>query len=304
MSVLTRWLSKRVSARTLSVLALAAIATALAASHGWAANGPRPWELGFRPAATPVMQRLVAFHDYIILPIIFAIATFVLGLLLYVIVRYSHRRNPVPSRTSHNTVIEMTWTIVPVLILVVIAIPSFKLMYYMDKAKNPQMTIKVTGHQWYWTYQYPDQGKLSFDSNMVRDASLKPGQERLLTADNPLVVPVNTTIEVLVTSTDVIHSWFVPEFGVQEYGVPGRVNESWFRIERPGIYYGQCNQLCGINHAYMPIEIHAVSKEEFQSWLKGAKQKFAATPPANRLRLAAVPTSPGASGEASAGIHH
>ncbi|HEV2097980.1 MAG TPA: cytochrome c oxidase subunit II [Stellaceae bacterium] len=301
MSILIRLLSKRVAARALLVL-LAAIATALAAPHVWA-SGPQPWEMDFRPPATPVMQRLVAFHNELLV-ITFAIATFVLGLLLYVIVRFSHRRNPVPSRTSHNTVIEMLWTIVPVLILVVIAIPSFKLMYYMDKAKNPQMTIKATGHQWYWTYEYPDQGKLSFDSNMVRDASLKPGQERLLTADNPLVVPVDTTIQVLVTSTDVIHSWFVPEFGVQEYGVPGRVNESWFRIERPGTYYGQCNQLCGINHAYMPIEIHAVSKNAFQSWLKGAKQKFAAAARRSRLRLVAVATTPGASGQALAGIRH
>jgi cytochrome c oxidase subunit II len=303
MSVLTRLLSKRVAARALPVLALAAIAAALAAAHAWAANGPQPWEIGLRPPATPVMDSLEWFHNVIILPIIFVIATIVLGLLLYVIVRYSARRNPVPSRTSHNPVIEMTWTIVPVLILVFIAVPSFKLMYYMDKAKDPQMTIKVTGHQWYWTYEYPDQGKLSFDSNMVKDASLKPGQVPLLTADNPLVVPVHTVIQVLVTSTDVIHSWFVPEFGVQEYGVPGRVNESWFNIERPGIYYGQCNQLCGINHAYMPIEIHAVSKQDFQNWLQTAKQKFAAGAPQNGLRLAAT-TPPATSGEASSGIRH
>jgi cytochrome c oxidase subunit 2 len=283
---------------------LAVIAAVLAASHARAAGAPRDWELGFRPPATPVMQRLEAFHDYLILPIIFAIATFVLGLLLYVIVRFSARRNPVPSRTTHNTVIEMTWTIVPVLILVIIAIPSFKLMYYMDAAEHPQMTVKVTGHQWYWSYEYPDQGKLSFDSNMVRDASLKPGQERLLTADNPLVVPANTTITVLVTSTDVIHSWFVPEFGVQEYAVPGRVNHAWFRIERPGTYYGQCNQLCGINHAYMPIEIRAVSKQDFQSWLKGAKQKFAEDAPKSGLRLAAVTTASGMSGGTSAAIRH
>ena len=302
MSVLARLRSRRVAERAFLVLALAAIAAALAAPHAWA-NGPQPWEMDLRPAATPVMHRLEAFHDELLV-ITFAIATFVLGLLLYVIVRFSHRRNPVPSRTSHNTVIEMMWTIVPVLILVVIAIPSFKLMYYMDKAKNPQMTIKATAHQWYWTYEYPDQGKLSFDSNMVKDAALKPGQERLLTADNPLVVPVDTTIRVLVGSTDVIHSWFVPEFGVQEYGVPGRLNESWFEVERPGTYYGQCNQLCGINHAYMPIEIHAVSKEEFQSWLKGAKQKFAAAVPQSRIRVADAATTPDASPERSAGIRH
>lgn len=303
MSVLTRLLSRR-AARALPALALTAIAAALAASHAWAANGPQPWEIDFQPAATPVMESLEWFHNVIILPIIFVIATFVLGLLLYVIVRYSARRNPVPSRTSHNSVIEMTWTIVPVVILVFIAIPSFKLMYYMDKAKDPQMTIKVTGHQWYWSYEFPDQGKLSFNSSMVQDASLKPGQERLLTADNPLVVPVDTTIQVLVTSTDVIHSWFVPAFGVQEYAMPGRVNESWFRVERPGTYYGECNQLCGINHAYMPIEIHAVSKEAFQNWLKAAKQKFAGTTRENALQVAAVTTDADAGARASIELRH
>jgi cytochrome c oxidase subunit II len=303
MSVLTRLLSKRVAARALPALALAACAAALVALPAWAANGPRDWEIGFQPAATPVMQRLEAFHNELLV-IIFAIATFVLGLLLYVIVRFSARRNPVPSHTSHNAVIEMMWTIVPVLILVVIAVPSFKLMYYMDKAKDPQMTIKVTGHQWYWSYEYPDQGKLSFNSSVVQDASLKPGQKRLLTADNPLVVPVDTTIQVLVTSTDVIHSWFVPAFGVQEYAMPGRVNESWFRVERPGTYYGECNQLCGINHAYMPIEIHAVSKAAFQNWLKGAKQKFADAAQENALKVAAVTTDGGAGARASAELRH
>ena len=288
MSVLKTLLAARAAARALPALVLAAMAIAIPAAL---ANGPEDWEIGFKPPATPVMEQLEKFHDYFVLPIITVITVIVLGLLAYVMIRYSARRNPVPSRTSHNSVIEMVWTIVPVLILVAIAIPSFKLMYYMDKAKNPQMTIKVTGHQWYWTYEYPDQKKLSFDSNMVKDASLKPGQRRLLTADNPLVVPVNTTIRVLVASTDVIHSWFVPEFGVQEYGMPGRENESWFKVERPGIYYGQCNQLCGINHAYMPIEIHAVSKDEFQSWLKGAKQKFADGAPPQGMRVAAAPAA-------------
>jgi cytochrome c oxidase subunit II len=235
---------------------------------------PRPWEIGMQPAATPVSDRLDAFHNELLV-IIFLIALFVLGLLLYVMVRFSAKRNPVPTRTSHNTVIELLWTIVPVLILVVIAIPSFKLMYYMDKASNAKMTIKVTGHQWYWSYAYPDSGGLSFDSNLVPDAQLKPGQPRLLTVNNPLVVPANTTVRVLITSTDVIHSWFVPSFGVQEYAVVGRLNESWFRVERPGTYYGQCNQLCGVNHAFMPIEIRAVSADDFQRWLATAKKKFA-----------------------------
>jgi len=192
-----------------------------------------------------------------------------------VIVRFNHRRNPVPSRTSHNTVIEMLWTVVPVLILVIIAVPSFKLMYYMDRVPNPEMTIKVTGHQWYWSYEYPDQDGLAFDSNIIPEAELKPGQKRLLDVDNPLVVPADTTIRVLITGTDVIHSWFVPSFGVQEYAIVGRLNESWMKIEHEGTYYGQCNQICGVNHAFMPIEVQAVPKDAFQRWLVDAKKKFA-----------------------------
>jgi cytochrome c oxidase subunit 2 len=181
----------------------------------------------------------------------------------------------VPTRTSHNTVIEMLWTVVPVLILVIIAIPSFKLMYYMDRVPDPEMTIKVTGHQWYWSYEYPDQGGLTFDSNVIPDAELKSGQRRLLDVDNPLVVPADTIIRVQITGTDVIHSWFVPSFGVQEYAIIGRLNESWMKIEHEGIYYGQCNQICGVNHAFMPIKVQAVSKDAFQTWLVDAKKKFA-----------------------------
>jgi cytochrome c oxidase subunit 2 len=243
------------------------------AAGAWA-EGPRPWELGMQPPATPVKDRLSAFHDELLV-IIFLIALFVLSLLLYVIVRFRHDRHPVATRTSHNTVIEMLWTVVPVLILVIIAIPSFKLMYYMDRVPDPEMTIKVTGHQWYWSYEYPDQGGLSFDSNIIQDADLKPGQKRLLDVDNPLVVPVDTTIRVQVTGTDVIHSWFIPSFGVQEYAIVGRLNESWMRIEHQGVYYGQCNQICGVNHAFMPIEVEAVPKDAFQRWLVDAKKKFA-----------------------------
>jgi len=221
-----------------------------------------------------VKDRLQAFHNELLI-IITLITIFVLGLLLYVIVRFHHQRNPVPTRTSHNTIIEMLWTVVPVLILVIIAIPSFKLMYFMDRVPNPDMTIKVTGHQWYWSYEYPDQGGLTFDSNLIPEADLKPGQLRLLDVDNPLVVPVDTTIRVLVTGTDVIHSWFVPSFGVQEYAIVGRLNESWMKVEHRGVYYGECNQICGVNHAFMPIKVEAVSKPDFQRWLVDAKKKFA-----------------------------
>ena len=265
--------------RAFAVLALALPGAAAFASGAWAAQ-PRPWELGMQPSATPVHERIAAFHDELDI-IIFLITIFVLGLLVYVMVRFHHTRNPVPSRTSHNTTIEILWTIVPILILVIIAIPSFKLMYYMDRVPPAAMTIKVTGHQWYWSYAYPDQGGLAFDSNIVPEKDLKPGQPRLLTVDNPLVVPVNTSVRVLVTSTDVIHSWYVPSFGVQEYAVIGRTNQSWFRILHTGTYYGECNQICGINHSHMPIEVVALSKPDFDKWLATAKKQFAATAPVN-----------------------
>jgi cytochrome c oxidase subunit II len=261
------------AARTVLVLMLVVVIAVGWAALAWA-EAPRPWQLGMQPPATPVKDRLNAFHNELLV-ITFLIAAFVMALLLYVIVRFNHRRNPVPSHTSHNTVIEVMWTVVPVLILVIIAIPSFKLMYFMDRVPNPDMTIKVTGHQWYWSYEYPDQKNLAFDSNIIQDADLQPGQKRLLEVDNPLVVPIHTNVRVLVTSTDVIHSWFIPSFGVQEYAIIGRLNESWFNVDREGTYYGECNQICGINHAFMPIKIVALSKEAFQKWLGDAEKKFA-----------------------------
>jgi cytochrome c oxidase subunit 2 len=279
----------KLAARAPLLLTLALIGISVVARFAWA-EGPQPWEMGMQPPATPVKDRLTAFHDELLV-IISLITLFVLGLLLYVIVRFHHERHPVPTRTSHNTVIEMLWTVVPVLILVIIAIPSFKLMYYMDRVPNPDMTIKVTGHQWYWTYEYPDQAGLSFDSNLIPQADLKSGQKRLLDVDNPLVVPVDTVIRVYVTGTDVIHSWFVPSFGVQEYAVVGRLNESWMKVEHPGVYYGQCNQICGINHAFMPIEIRAVSKDDFQRWLVDAKKQFAHNDDGGAVRIAASATT-------------
>jgi cytochrome c oxidase subunit 2 len=278
-----------------AALALAAIAglTAL----GWAAE-PQPWQMNFQPPATPVMERLVDFHDELLI-IITLITIFVLGLLAYVMVRFHHTRHPLPTRTSHNPVIEILWTVVPVVILVLIAIPSFKLMYYMDRVPNADMTIKVTAHQWYWSYEYPDQGGLGFDSNLIQEKDLKPGQKRLLEVDNPLVVPVDTNVRVQVTGSDVIHSWFVPSFGVQEYAVIGRLNESWFRVEHQGTYYGECNQICGVNHAFMPINVVAVSKPDFQKWLGDAKKKFAAAPPDDSTP-AEKQTAPGAAVVAAA----
>jgi cytochrome c oxidase subunit 2 len=245
--------------------------------------------------ATPVKERIHELHNWLLV-IITLITIFVLGLMLYVMVRFHHKRHPVPTRTSHNAVIEILWTVVPVLILVAIAIPSFKLMYYMDRAPDAEMTVKATGNQWYWSYEYPDQGGLTFDSNIIQDKDLKPGQPRLLEVDKPLVVPVNTTIRVQIAGVPdgVIHSWFVPSFGVQEYAMPGRLNESWMRIEHEGTYYGECNQICGVNHAFMPIEVKVVSKADFQTWLAQAKKNAAATPagraaPERDAVLAAAP---------------
>jgi cytochrome c oxidase subunit 2 len=277
---LTDSMMRRAAARICGVPVLALAGLATLSASAWAAQ-PIDWELGMQPSATPVHDQITWFHN-ILLVVIFAISIFVLGLLLYVMVRFHHTRNPVPTRTSHNPVIEILWTVVPVVILVGIAIPSFKLMYYMDRVPNADMTIKVTGNQWFWSYEYPDQGGLKFDSNLIPDKDLKPGQMRLLAVDNPLVVPVGAKVRVQVAGVadGVIHSWFVPSFGVQEYAVPGRLNESWFQIEHEGTYYGECNQICGVNHAFMPIEVKAVPPAEFEKWLAAAKKQFAATAPA------------------------
>ncbi len=238
------------------------------------AEEPHDWQLGWQDPASPVASHIATLH-YEVFIIITLITVFVLGLLLYVIIRFNAKRHPVPTKTTHNTVLEVLWTVVPVLILVTIAIPSFKLLYYMDKNPHATMTIKITGHQWYWSYEYPDQGDFSFNSNILDDETTKKeGKPRLLAVDNPVVVPVGTVVRVLITGTDVIHSWFVPSVGVQEYAVEGRINEAWLQIDRPGIFYGQCNQICGINHPFMPIEIHAVSAEDFAKWVDGAKKQF------------------------------
>ncbi len=235
---------------------------------------PHDWQFGFLPAASPVRERIDSLHNELLV-IITLITIFVMGLLLYTIVKFNAKTHPVPSKTTHNTVLEILWTTAPVIIIVIIAIPSFKLIYYMDHAQHADMTLKVTGHQWYWSYEYPDQGGLAFDSNMMPDdQALKEGKPRLLEVDNPVVLPVDTVVRVLITGTDVIHSWFVSSMGVQEYAVVGRVNESWLSIVREGTFYGQCNQICGVNHPFMPIEIKAVSKEDFAKWIADAKKKF------------------------------
>lgn len=232
---------------------------------------PTPGELGLQPAATPMKARMIDFHDNLLLPVTVAIAVFVMILLLIVIVRFNHRANPVPSKTTHNTMLEIVWTLVPVLILVVFVVPSMKLLYFADRVspKDADMTLKVIGHQWYWEYTYPDNGNINFMSNLVKDKDidLKKGQVRLLSTDNPVVLPVNSNVRILIQATDVIHSWGIPAFGVKTDAVPGRTNETWVRIEKEGTFYGQCSQLCGEGHGFMPIEIKAVSKAEFAKWV-------------------------------------
>jgi cytochrome c oxidase subunit 2 len=273
-------------------LALAATASVGSLAFGVPAalaEQAQDWQIGLQPAATPVREHIDALNTELTV-IIVVITAFVLALLAYVIIRFNAKRHPVPSQTSHNSVLELVWTAAPILILLAIAIPSFKLMYYMDRTPKPDMTLNITGHQWYWTYQYPDQGKLQFDSNVLTDdQDKKAGEPRMLGVDNPVVVPVGAVIRVLVTSTDVIHSWFMPALGVQEYAVIGRTNFAWMKLDRPGTFYGECNQICGLNHPFMPIEVKAVSKDDFAKWLAAAQKKFArddrnvATP---ELRLA------------------
>ncbi len=259
----------------LGAFALAA-GLALTTTAALATGMATPGQFGFQEAATPVMEDIESFHHFLMI-IVAAVVGVVTLLLLYVIFRFNKKANPTPSKTSHNTMIEVLWTVVPVLLLVIIAIPSFRLLYKQLVIPAADMTIKATGNQWYWGYEYPDNGDLTFDANMVPDDELE-GRPRLLATDNPVVVPVNATVRVIVTGADVIHSWAVPAFGVKVDAVPGRLNETWFKATKPGIYYGQCSELCGQGHAFMPIEVHVVSQEDFNAWLEKAKQASLTTP--------------------------
>jgi len=248
-----------------------------AAGAAFAQDGPlgepHPWQLGLQQGVTPVMDNISWFNDFL-LWIITAIAVLVFVLLIVVIVRFNARSNPVPSRTTHNTMIEVVWTVVPVLILVTIAVPSFRLLFYQLQVPKADLTVKATGKQWFWSYSYPD-SKFEFDSLLVQEKDLKKDQPRLLTVDNEMVVPVNKVVKVLTTGADVIHSWAVPAFGVKIDAIPGRVNETWFKAERTGTFRGQCSQLCGRDHAFMPIVVHVVTDQQYAAWLADAKKKFA-----------------------------
>lgn len=259
------------------VLGFAVAAAVLAAAGAaFAAGGtlgqPSPWEITLQPSASPVMDNITWFHNFL-LWIIAAITIFVAILLAIVAIKFNARKNPVPSKTTHNTLIEVVWTIVPVLILVGIAVPSFRLLFQQLDIPKADLTIKATGKQWYWTYSYPDNGKFEFDSLLVADKA-----PRLLGVDNEVVVPVNKVIRVQTTGADVIHSFAVPAFGIKIDSVPGRLNETWFKATKEGMYYGQCSELCGKDHAYMPIAIRVVSDQEFTTWVEAAKKKYATNP--------------------------
>lgn len=274
-------------------VSMASVTLAMAFAGEVLADGfPTPGQIGFTEAVTPIAHETHFFHNWILLPIIIAISLFVLGLLFYVIFRFNEKVSPAPSRTTHNTTLEVAWTVLPVMILVVIAIPSFRLLTHQVNVPEADLTLKATGKQWYWTYAYPpDEGSgFEFDSYMKPEAELKPDDIRLLSVDNEAVVPVGKTVHLLVTAADVIHSFTVPSFGIRIDAVPGRMNETWFKAEREGVYYGQCSKLCGKDHAYMPIAIRVVSPETYATWLVDARKKFALaeTPP---IRLAASETS-------------
>ena len=248
---------------------LGSAATALAAP-----GQPSSWALGLQEAASPVMADITWFHNFLLV-LITAITVFVLALLLIVMIRFNARANPNPSRTTHNALIEVVWTIAPVVILLAIAVPSFRLLFLELDAPKADLTVKATGKQWYWSYNYPDNGNFEFDSILVEDKDLKPDQPLLLTVDNEMVVPVNKVVHVLVTGADVIHSFAVPSFGIKIDSVPGRLNETWFRATREGMYYGQCSELCGKDHAFMPIAVRVVSEQAFATWVDEAKKKYA-----------------------------
>lgn len=254
------------------LLGLAVAGVALAAGGAAFGAQPKPWEITLQEAATPVMENIISFHN-LLLVLITLITLFVLALLVIVVVKFNAKANPVPSKTTHNTMIEVAWTLIPVLILVAIAVPSFRLLFQQLDIPKADLTVKATGKQWYWSYAYPDNGKFEFDSLMAQDK-----QPRLLGVDNEMVVPVNKVIRVQTTGADVIHAFAVPSFGIKIDSIPGRLNETWFKATKTGMYYGQCSELCGKDHAFMPIAVKVVNDQEFAEWVEAAKKKYASNP--------------------------
>ena len=237
---------------------------------------PQDYQMTYQNAATPNMADITWFHDSFLFPIILGITLFVTVLLIYVMIKFNAKANPKPSRTSHNSLIEVLWTVIPVIILIAIAVPSFRILYTQQEIPvDADLTVKATAYQWYWGYEYPDNNGIYFDSLPLEEDELTEGKLRLLSVDNPLVVPSGAVVRVQVTSGDVIHNWAVPSFGVKTDAIPGRLNETWFKVDEPGIYYGMCSELCGVRHAYMPIEVHVLDEAEYIEWLNKAEQEFA-----------------------------
>src|SRR5580698_1195382 len=265
-------MSKGRIGRRLPGLAVAGTALAVNGAAFAELGQPAPWEYKLQEAASPVMETITSFHNGLLI-VITLITLFVLALLVTVVVKFNAKANPVPSRTTHNTLIEVAWTLIPVLILVGIAVPSFRLLFLELDVPKADLTIKATGKQWYWSYAYPDNGKFEFDSLMAADK-----QPRLLGVDNEMVVPVNKVIRVQTTGADVIHSFAVPAFGIKIDAIPGRLNETWFKATKLGMFYGQCSELCGKDHAFMPIAVRVVNDQEFATWVEAAKKKFATNP--------------------------
>jgi cytochrome c oxidase subunit 2 len=275
MKVFSRLAAGVVAAATL----LSGVSVALAGM-----GEPSPWQIGLQDSATPIMSDITWFHN-VLLWIIAGISAFVLALLLIIIVRFNARANPTPTRTTHNTFLEVLWTILPVIILACIAVPSFRLLFIQLDVPKPDLTIKATGEQWFWTYVYPD-NNIKIDSVMVPDKDLKPGQPRLLTVDNEMVVPVNKVVHVIVTGADVIHSFNVPSFGIRIDAVPGRINETWFKATTEGMFYGQCSELCGKDHSFMPIAVRVVSDADFAAWLTAQAHPAAENETGSRTTVA------------------
>ncbi len=240
------------------------------------ADKPYEWQINFQEAASPIMVELHSFHNFLLV-VITAIVVFVSALLIYVVYRYNAKSNPIPANFTHNITIEVVWTIIPIIILIIIAIPSFRILKIAEHSPIPDLTVKVVGSQWYWSYSYPDNGNIEFDSNMIQEKDLKPGQTRLLEVDNRVIVPQGAVVKFLVTASDVIHSFAIPSLGIKTDAVPGRINQTWTKIDKIGVYYGQCSELCGVNHGFMPIAIQVVSKEDFAEWVKNAGTKTASS---------------------------
>jgi cytochrome c oxidase subunit 2 len=272
-------------------IAIAALAALLFMPDGAALAGlgqPSPWQLGLQQSASPVMDDVIWLHSFVMW-IITAVTIFVLGLLVFIIVKFNATANPTPSRTTHNTLVEVLWTVLPVAILVIIALPSFKILFFQLNTPPADLTIKVTGVTWNWKYNYPDNGDFEFDSLILTDKERKADQPRLLSVDNEMVVPVNKVVRVLVTGFDVIHSFAVPSFGIKIDAIPGRLNETWFTATREGWYYGQCSELCGKDHSFMPIAVRVVSEADFAAWIEEAKRKFASVGAPTRIAAANNP---------------